>query len=65
MPRRIPLVAAVFALILARPMTAFADCAAIERVLAGIAADVRCVVSADLTTADADTMPQDNSRTGL
>ena len=64
MLRRV-LVLIALLLILIAPAPAHADCAAIERVLAGIAADVRCVMSADLTTANADTIPQDNSRVGL
>jgi hypothetical protein len=51
--------------ILAGVPAAHADCAAIERVLAGLAADVRCVASPDLSTANPDTTPQDNSRLGL
>src|SRR5438552_3858526 len=47
------------------PAPARADCAAIERALAGVAGDVHCVASADLTTRNADTTPPDNSRPGL
>src|SRR6184192_2783146 len=47
------------------PAPALADCAAIELALAGVASDVRCVASADLTTRNADTTPPDNSRLGL
>src|SRR2546427_9401134 len=47
------------------PAPALADCAAIELALAGVASDVRCVASPDLTTRNADTTPPDNSRPGL
>src|SRR5437867_5065699 len=47
------------------PAPALADCAAIELALAGVAGDVRCVASPDLTTRNADTTPPDNSRPGL
>src|SRR5437899_10411417 len=47
------------------PAPALADCAAIELALAGVASDVRCVASPDLTTRNADTTPPDNSRVGL
>jgi len=53
------------ALLLAASGPARADCGAIARALAGLAADVRCAASADLTTANSDTTPQDNSRPGL
>src|SRR2546426_622118 len=47
------------------PAPALADCAAIELALAGVAGDVLCVASPDLTTRNADTTPPDNSRPGL
>jgi hypothetical protein len=47
------------------PSPGHADCNAIQLALAGFAADVQCVVSADLTTNNANTTPQDNSRPGL
>src|SRR2546430_8238835 len=47
------------------PAPALADCVAIELALAGVAGDVRCVASPDLTTRNADTTPPDNSRPGL
>src|SRR6058998_752231 len=56
---------ALVLLVLALSAPARADCAAIERALAGVASDVHCVASADLTTRNADTTPPDNSRPGL
>jgi hypothetical protein len=56
---------ALILLVLWLPAPARADCAAIERALAGVASDVHCVASADLTTRNADTTPPDNSRPGL
>ncbi len=40
-------------------------CAQVRLALLAETQDVQCVVSADLTTANADTTPQDNSRLGL
>lgn len=51
--------------LLATPAPALADCAAVGLVLAGLTTDVRCVQSPDLTTANPDTTPPDNSRAGL
>ena len=56
---------ALVLLVLGLSAPARADCAAIERALAGVAGDVYCVASADLTTRNADTTPPDNSRPGL
>src|SRR5437773_1914759 len=56
---------ALVLLVLGLSAPARADCAAIERALAGVAGDVHCVASADLTTRNADTTPPDNSRPGL
>src|SRR5947208_1251735 len=56
---------ALVLLVLGLSAPARADCAAIERALAGVASDVHCVASADLTTRNADTTPPDNSRPGL
>lgn len=47
------------------PAPARADCAAIQAVLAKLTTDVRCVESPDLTTANPDTTPPNNSRPGL
>jgi hypothetical protein len=44
---------------------AAADCADIIKVLAGMATDLACVESTDLTTRNDATTPQDNSRLGL
>src|SRR5437879_7133963 len=52
-------------LTLVLPAPALADCAAIELALAGVASDVRCVASPDITTRNADTTPPDKSRPGL
>src|SRR2546425_12519156 len=56
---------ALVLLVLGLSAPARADCAAIERALAGVASDVHCVASADLTTRNADTTPPDNSHPGL
>jgi hypothetical protein len=58
---------AVFGLLagLALRVPARADCAAVQRGLGGATAEVRCVESPDLTTANPDTTPPDNSRPGL
>ena len=50
-------------LTVARP--AAADCADIANVLAGMATDVTCLESSDLTTRNDATTPGDNSRAGL
>lgn|SRR5574337_442951 len=47
------------------PAPAWADCTAVQMVLAKLTVDVRCVESPDLTTANPDTTPPDNSRPGL
>jgi hypothetical protein len=62
--RLLPLIP-LFAVLLTPPSPAWADCAAVQRVLAGFTVDVRCVESTDLTTANENTIPQDNSRPGL
>jgi hypothetical protein len=56
---------ALVILVLVLPAPARADCAAVELALAGVAGDVRCVASPDLTTRNPDTTPPDNSRPGL
>jgi len=56
---------ALVPLVLGLPGHARADCAAIERALAGATTDVQCVASPDLTTRNPDTTPPDNSRPGL
>ena len=61
----VPLLAVLAVLTLAFPGAARADCAALERALARVVADMRCAESADLTTRNADTTPPDNSRVGL
>ena len=61
----VPLLAVLAVLTLAFPGAARADCAALERALARVVADMRCAESADLTTRNAHTTPPDNSRVGL
>jgi hypothetical protein len=58
-------VATLAAAVLAAPPPARAGCADVERVLAGLVVDLACVESYDLTTANPDTTPPDNSRPGL
>src|SRR5437773_1374551 len=56
---------ALFPLVLGLPGHARADCAAIERALAGATTDAQGVARPDLTTRNPDTTPPDNSRPGL
>jgi hypothetical protein len=65
MRRLVTLTTCLVAVVLGPVAGAEADCAAIERVLAGVAADVHCAPSGDLTTRNPDTTPADNSRPGL